>query len=533
MNNRKSTDVSFNLLLPNDPNEYSPNIRPIRHNRASTIEEHDSRMMFLRQRYLHNLGHAKLVMMGFVPNLRPLLDPASLPHIPDKGAVTPPVFDLPSHSVMPSAPLSPTPSRPSEGNIPRAVSRPWLAPGSVKSSIFNLTSATLGAGALSIPYAVSGTGILCGLLLVAVTASLSFISTLYLVHVMMHTELKTLEDMAMHAYGHMFALFAEINIILFCFGTAVGYLISIADLASTMFNSFIPNPNYIVTIITSRAPLLCCLTAVLLLPLSLSDRLNDLRFTCFLGVAAIIFLTLMVMIRMAEMGVSPTLPTLNSILGPTDPLRLIRAVSLMTFAFSCQPNVPSIYVELEHRNARRMMKVSLRSIILCAFVYSIMGVGGFISFGFNTESNILNNYSGMLKEDMVVCVSFIGMAVAVIFAYPLNIFPCRFALEIMLFYSQPHLQGKKIYSNIIAVSMVVLSLILAIFVPQISLVFEFVGCTSGAFISFILPGLLYIRLLPGSLFHSRKLKAAFLVVFGCVIAVLGMSVCIYGLIHPA
>eukprot|EP00913_Durusdinium_trenchii_P004365 g4045.t1 len=40
-----------------------------------------------------------------------------------------------------------------------------------------------------------------------------------------------------------------------------------------------------------------------------------------------------------------------------------------------EPNVPSIYTELEQRSYKRMQKVSVRAMLLCCFVYLLMGAG--------------------------------------------------------------------------------------------------------------------------------------------------------------
>ncbi|CAK9074290.1 unnamed protein product [Durusdinium trenchii] len=70
---------------------------------------------------------------------------------------------------------------------------------------------------------------------------------------------------------------------------------------------------------------------------------------------------------------------------------IFKMMSLSIFAFCCQPNVPSIYTELEQRSYKRMQKVSVRAMLLCCFVYLLMGVTGFLAFGERTDGNVLGN----------------------------------------------------------------------------------------------------------------------------------------------
>jgi len=504
-----------------------------RWHRATTVD-------FLRERYLYHLGHGgKLHLQGYLPNLDPILtresefEEAHPPPPEDKMLGSPPAEGL-WGDVTASPALS-------EASTP-SISRPFLAAGSMKSSVFNLTSATLGAGALSIPFAVSDAGVVIGVALLVFIGILSILATVYVVHVINFTELKTFEEMAVRAAGRKFALFVEMNIILFCFGTAVGYLISVGDIAETIIDACFERGMHLhgvdgasghqqVNVVIDGLPvwqqmildrrfILFVVTFGVLLPLSVTEKLNELRFTCFLGVAAIVFLSLAVAIQFLLQGMDTSLSSIGAAVLPPDLFRPVRAFSLVIFAYSCQSNVPAIYCELENQNCRRMVKVSRRSTFLCFITYALMGVCGFLSWGDGTGSNIMQNYAATIGRNVMMALAFAGMAFAVTFAYPMNIFPCRYSIEMVLFFNQPQLISRTV-SMIIASSTVALTFVIAVFLPSISIVFEIIGSTSGAFVSFILPGYFFIKLCPGPVTHKRKLRALGLVVLGVVVAILG------------
>ena len=85
--------------------------------------------------------------------------------------------------------------------LPAIVSSPAPSDAQVRGSIFNLCSATLGAGALSLPYAFSKTGVWLGIVLLVVAG----IATLFSIHLLIvarnATGLKSYEDMTVALFG--------------------------------------------------------------------------------------------------------------------------------------------------------------------------------------------------------------------------------------------------------------------------------------------------------------------------------------------
>merc|ERR1719375_1121575 len=73
----------------------------------------------------------------------------------------------------------------------------------------------------------------------------------------------------------------------------------------------------------------------------------------------------------------------------------------------------------------------------------------------------------------------------------LNTFPIRFATETIIFYHYPHLNTWAFRLGI-AIAAVGSSLAIAIAIPEINLIFELVGATTGSFVCFICPGMLLL-----------------------------------------
>lgn len=174
-----------------------------------------------------------------------------------------------------------------------------------------------------------------------------------------------------------------------------------------------------------------------------------------------------------------------------------------------------------------MAKVASRSVMVALFTYIVMGVSGFITYGPQIQSNILLNFTAQLQYSVLLLIGFLGTLVGVLFSFPMSIFPCRGSLEATIYGNEP---PPRMVETCIAVLLVLLTLIVALLVPSLAVVFGLTGSTCGACIAFIFPGVFVLRLLDGSITDvPAKRKGVFLVVTGLIIAVLGTTVSVYQL----
>ena len=389
----------------------------------------------------------------------------------------------------------------------------------------NVTAAALGAGALALPRAMYYSGLIFGPIFMLVLAVLACMSIKVIVTLVEVTHKNSYEEIAKVAYGPWFALLVEVNIILFCFGTAVAYMITVGQISHQVVDALLgPVGAVWWSWLVSPNVMLCLVTLFVLLPLSVLDSINDLRFASLAGVGCVLYLIGVVVYIFLTGHTNPSLVTDDGFSGMQPKNGLLgcfKMLSLAIFAFCCQPNVPSIYTELERKSFRRMETVSRLAMAFCLVIYMVMGVAGFLAFGEGTQGNVLANLQPYLCErDLVVVSGFGCMAFAVTMAFPLNIFPIRFAIQTALFYRQPK-WDKPGVRFAIAAGAVFSSLAVAIALPSINVIFEVIGATTGSFVCFIGPGLLFCRLGPGPLWSPAKLESIFLIVAGVLFLCLG------------
>ena len=332
-------------------------------------------------------------------------------------------------------------------------------------------------------------------------------------------------------------------------------------------------------------------------PLSLFEKINSLRCASLFGISAIFFLVFVICVQSIEALVSRYSnrifdgPDLvgdvwwendghgNKVsLWPTSISGVLKACPIIMFAFSCQVNVISIYEELEEPTLKRMHFVSKSAVCTCLSVYILAGTFGYVEFGSGTMDNILQNFCVGVTGDPLVIAAFLSITITVVMAFPLNIFPCRYTMDIILrrccttqSSRQPPTKKRQecekiidendssVKSSALGINKTIiriedastklatsnninsktkhvlltffisgLALFIALIVPNISVVFSLMGGTTSCIINFILPGMFALKLGVHGI-ERGKTTAFVLIIGGALIGILSTGVTIYGL----
>lgn len=393
--------------------------------------------------------------------------------------------------------------------------------GSTVSSVFNLCSATLGAGALSLPYAFAKSGLGIGLILLIGAAFLSVYSIDLLIYCKTRTHLKSYEDLAVYCFSKRFALFVEVNIVLFCLGVLVAYIVAAADIVHPIIILAFGNHFFL----AKRSILILIFVTFVMLPLSFYEKVNSLRFASMIGVLSIVYLVFAVaIVSIMDLSLNgfPSLTTSELFDFSWD---IFLSIPIIMFAFTNQVNVFSIYTELNRPCIRRMNRVVRHSTITTALLYTIIGSFGYLQNLNNTKPDILANYN--LSQPIIAIAQFaVGLTVAL--SFPINVFPLRFTVEIMFFPNSPPSKAKFVILTTVLVS---LATLLALFVPQIDVVFSLLGAVCSSFVCYVLPGLFFLRIASSSLLSLEKLGALTLMIGGIVVGSISTFMSAKDLIH--
>jgi len=421
---------------------------------------------------------------------------------------------------------------------------PMMQQGSLWGSVFNLCSATLGAGALALPYAIQHTGILLGLCLLLLTSLATHASILLLVSAIIESKTRSYEDLTVFLFGKKMGLFVELNIIIFCFGTVVAYTMTVGTILQPLLTLLSPlwhtlNRCFSSSLTVGEVGVTVAFWALLMVPLSLVDKISQLQCTSMLGVLSLLYLVLSVMVH-AAWSWSVDAGNENKDVQWFEPtMEAFSATAIIMFAFTCQVNVPSLYEELQQQSRARMRAVSIRAIAICLACYACVGVAGYVDFPLATDSNLLGNYD--LVHDAsskMMLPAYAAICLTVLVAYPVNIFPCRYALDVMLcrLFKVEKPAGPWRRTRHILLTLLIASsgLVIALYVPGINVVFQLMGGTSSAFVCYMLPAAFAWKLQVSELQSSAVWRAGCILLFfgGLGIGGLATTFTVIGLFSP-
>ncbi|KAI9281066.1 transmembrane amino acid transporter protein-domain-containing protein [Sporodiniella umbellata] len=383
----------------------------------------------------------------------------------------------------------------------------------ITSCSINLANTILGTGMLAMPSALASVGLIPGIVLILYAGCTSGLGLYFLSQCATrvgHREASftSLSKLTWPKLG----VFFDLAIAVKCFGVAVSYLIIIGDLMPQVLLSFF-HGSQDVELLMDRRFWISIFMVIAVGPLSYLRRLDSLKYTSLIALFAVVYLVAIVVYHF----ISPNfpMPPAESIEYFNFSTRIFGQLPVFIFAFTCHQNLFSVYNELEDNSEKSIVKVITTSIGSAGFIYEVVAVLGYLSFGKYVKGNIILEY----PQSYFVAGGRLAIVILVIFSYPLQAHPCRASLEKSLAHHTSHRKSHLILTT----SILICSYLVAITISQLDIVLSFVGSTGSTSISFILPGLFYFKIFQKDpWYHWKRLVSLFLIVYGFLV----MTVCL-------
>jgi len=319
--------------------------------------------------------------------------------------------------------------------------------GSVGSSVVNLGSATLGSGAVALPWATSQCGWVLSMMLLVAAACCCAYSIHLLVRVCEQSGCYSYEELARKAGGRVLGFVTQAAVLVFCIGGAVGAIIVAGDILQPLMEQMLMGDDGRMSgwnLLQSKTMLQLLLTIFIMLPLSFLTRINSLRVFSLVACSGVALLAFMLATKAVTMHESGKGEDDN---GRPDGVKSIRidsnillALPIMMFAYTCQVNVFAIYSELRPRRPSTMHRAVLITVLCETSLYFLIGLGGYALYGDDVKGNILRS---LPSEDVTAVISKLCIAVTVVLTFPLNIFPARFTIQDILQHHQARRKAKE------------------------------------------------------------------------------------------
>ena len=389
-----------------------------------------------------------------------------------------------------------------------------------------IANTIMGAGILSIPIVMSYLGIIIGSLLVVFLA----ITTLYTVYLLIRCHQITGKSgysmFGKITMGKPGNIIVKIMIIINNLGICICYLRIFGEVFQTIFQSFVSEDSFFVTNWHNFFYIL--IGSFIMFFFIFIKNISALKKVSYLGVIAALSLTLMMIVLLLYESIANELDsdvTWKYLIPNCTFAEAFHAAPTVFVAFLFQFNAFPVYYNLKNRGMRSMMKATRIGVVYSLIIFLIVGIIGFLLYGFNIDDTILDNFS----DDMlyykgynifpviliiIICVTFILTCLT---SFPVLFLSLRVnyinglkvckndghqsdpRVEIVQGqYEKKRTMVSEKFLNFITIALFLFIVIVAIIVPNLKPVFVAVGSIAGTFIGFILPSIFYIIIMRTS-----------------------------------
>ena len=226
---------------------------------------------------------------------------------------------------------------------------------------------------------------------------------------------------------------------------------------------------------------------IFILPLCYRKRIDFLTYPSMIAVIAIIYVVILIPIKYVTSRVDN-----NNVIIKTQPdnwTDVFTVIPVICFGYQCHVNAVPIYACLKEKTLREFCKSISVSLIIVFTAYTLTATFGYLTFGVQINDDLLKSYD---SKDASVVVAEAMYLIKTYTSYPLNLFCARTAIEgvwieVFRLNTDIIMRYEKHRRFLIVTIWFLLSLVVALFIPNITLVINYL-CALAATFMFIFPG---------------------------------------------
>ncbi|XP_013887784.1 putative sodium-coupled neutral amino acid transporter 8 isoform X2 [Austrofundulus limnaeus] len=396
-------------------------------------------------------------------------------------------------------------------------------------AVFIMLKSALGAGLLNFPWAFQRAG---G---VRSAVSMELISLVFLTSGLIILGYSssvsgggTYQAVVKRLCGPAIGQLCEVCFVFNLFMISVAFLVIVNDQLEKLCDSLYelvsgsPRSELEYHVYTDHRLALLLLCAVLILPLSVSREISIQKYISVLGTLASTYLTISIIVKYHTRPAVPVhmAPLFSS--GSGSWASAFSVIPTICFGFQCHEASIAIYSNMEDRRLSHWVCVSVAAMIICFIIYSLTGVYGYLTFGKQVEADVLMSYP---SHDVLMLVARLLFGVSIITIYPIIVLLGRSVIQdpLLSWWRRCGGAAEKERSEshsryALTVAWILVTLLIAVFVPDISKVIGIIGGISAFFI-FIFPGLCLVFAVRSEPVSCRT--RVFLTVWGVVTLICG------------
>ncbi|KAI3618569.1 hypothetical protein CBS9595_002932 [Malassezia furfur] len=361
----------------------------------------------------------------------------------------------------------------------------WLRRGAgIFEGTVNMANSILGAGIVGLPYSMRESGFVAGVVLLLGIALLTDWTIRLIVLNAKLSGRSTYIDIMEHCFGHHGKLAVSLFQFVFAFGGMCAFCVVVGDTIPNVLSSVFPAIRN--TFLSNRQFVIVVCTMAISFPLSLYRNIENLSKASAVALVSMVFIIIAVVVRgpamPAELKGDPSLRfTL------VHPAKIIRSISVISFAFVCHHNSLLIYGSLKEPSMDKFKTITHYSTLIAAVAALSMSVAGYWSFEDKTLSNVLNNFP---QTDTVVNIARFCFGLNMFTTLPLECFVCREVLETYFFRGEYERRRHIVLTTALVISAMIVSLLTC----DLGVVLEVTGGLSATALAFFFPSICYLKL---------------------------------------
>lgn len=365
-------------------------------------------------------------------------------------------------------------------------------------AIFIMLKSALGAGLLNFPWAFERAGGVRSAVTVELISLVFLISGLIILGYSSSISGQcTYQAVVKEVCGPAIGQLCEICFVFNLFMISVAFLVIVDDQLEKLCDSLyellagLPKSEMPYHFYTDQRFALLLLCVLFILPLSISKEISIQKYISVLGTLAASYLTVAIIVKYHTMPPALIRNTPIYASGISSWASMFSVIPTICFGFQCHEASIAIYSSMENQRLSHWVFISVVSMFFCLIIYSFTGVYGYLTFGKDVKADILMSYS---SDDTMMLIARLLFGISIVTIYPIILLLGRSVIQEPLLNWRRRCFGRvtveyEVRSRyLLTVLWIAITLLIAVFVPDISKVISVIGGISAFFI-FIFPGL--------------------------------------------
>jgi sodium-coupled neutral amino acid transporter 11 len=378
---------------------------------------------------------------------------------------------------------------------------------------FNFINSIIGSGIIGMPLALKEAGFGLGILLVILITVVTDYSLVLLIHAGEISNAQSYQDVMRAAFGRPGFIILTIMQFLYPMIAMISYNVIIGD-TITKIVMRIGGPEVVHTVVGSRQFVICAVSLLVTLPLSLHKNVTRLSKVSLMSIIFIIFI---IGVMIGEGFALPVPQTEDAWTFANT--GVTKAIGIMSFAYMCHHNSFLIYDSIEEPTEKRwgiVTHISVLFAMICTLVLAITGYATFTGF---SQGDILENYC---HNDDVMNVARFLFAGTIMLTFPIECFVTREVIENAVFaFRQPPPLWRHALITVLIVSV---SCAVSMLTDCLGIVLELNGVLNAAPLAYVFPPLCVMKLQNERYLSIKNIPRILTAVFGILVAIIGFVV---------